>query len=314
MPSFNVINYSIRPSKSIQRQIVFECLERLNPVLGLGGSIYLGFGSVWFTDFVLAHNRIGVNRMVSIECDDIGYRRASFNRPYSVVDVHHGHSNAILPELLDDERLRDRPWIVWLDYDFELNKSIVEDLRNLVQGVPANSVLIFTVNAVGNKYGNPDQRPDYLKYVLGDVVPDDLAKKQCRDPNLQLTLAKLSTQYLQSVAAEINRPGGFVPAFQVPYKDGAAMATFGGILPNASLANQIEDVVQDDDWKGRVIEQIQAPHLTVREASGIQSLLPSKFPIMRDQIKALGFDLTEGEIAVFQKYYKQYPSFAQVVL
>ena len=315
MPSFNVINYSIRPSKSIQRQIVFECLEKLNSILGLGDATYIGFGSVWFTDFVLAHKRIGVNRMISIESDEIGYSRASFNKPYSVVNVRHGHSNTVLPELLDDKSLRNKPWIVWLDYDYALNESIVEDLRLLAQSAPTNSILLFTVNAVDSQYGKfPNERPSYLKKVLGNVVPDDLANRQCKDPRLQATVAEFSIAYLQSVAAEMRRPGGFVSAFKVPYKDNAPMTTFGGILPNAKLADRIKEVVQSVDWKGRVEEQIRAPHLTVKEASGIQSLLPSESPIKREQIKALGFDLTEEEIAIFQKYYKQYPSFAQVVL
>ena len=57
MASFDSVNYSIRPSKSVQRGIVFQGLRRIFDVMDLGNTIYVGFGSIWFTDFVQAHNR-----------------------------------------------------------------------------------------------------------------------------------------------------------------------------------------------------------------------------------------------------------------
>ena len=55
MPSFNVVNYSLRPSKSIQRQVVFEGVRNLQSRLDAEDQMYVGFGSIWFTDFILAH-------------------------------------------------------------------------------------------------------------------------------------------------------------------------------------------------------------------------------------------------------------------
>ena len=59
--------------------------------------------------------------MVSIESHDIGCSRAKFNAPYSTVRVQHGLSTAILPKLLDDPSLADRPWMLWLHYDYEFH-------------------------------------------------------------------------------------------------------------------------------------------------------------------------------------------------
>lgn len=314
MPSFNVINYSVRPSKSIQRQIVFDGLSKLEPALDLRNAAYIGFGSIWFTDFVLAHKKIDFKRMISIEGNDVGYRRAQFNKPYSIVSVKHGHSNSIIPDLLDDEELCAKPWVVWLDFDYELNPSVVDDMRELAKSAPVNSVLVFTINVVPTKYGKKRDRPAYLKETLGSVVPDDLTVTQCREPYLQLTLAELSTKFMTSVTAKISRSGRFFPAFRLPYKDGAPMITFGGIILGEEKADQVQEIVNGGNWDGMTDDQIVAPHLTVKEAIQMQSLLPTDSAITRDQIQELGFDLTDSEIAVFQKYYKHYPSFAQVVL
>ena len=314
MSSFNVINYSIRPSKSIQRQIVFDGLSSLESVLDLRNATYVGFGSIWFADFVLAHKKINIKRMISIEGDDVGFKRAQFNRPYSIVSVKHGHSNGVIPDLLDDEDLCAKPWVVWLDFDYELNPSVVDDMQKLAKNAPINSVLVFTLNALPTKYGKVKDRTTNLRETLGSVVPDSLTSRQCKEPDLQLTLADLSLKFMRSAVAKTSRPGDFVPAFKLPYKDGAPMITFGGIILGEEKADRVQEITNDRNWAGMVDEQIVAPHLTVKEAIGMQSLLPTDNPITRDQVRELGFDLTDSEIAVFQKYYKHYPSFAQVVL
>ncbi|SPH20653.1 hypothetical protein ASD8599_01392 [Ascidiaceihabitans donghaensis] len=313
MPSFNAINYSTRPSKTIQRQVIFSCLERLSPILGLNNAAYIGFGSIWFTDFVLAHNRLGIERMESIESDDVGFSRANFNKPYSMVSVHSGHSNEVLPNLLDDVELIARPWVIWLDYDGGLTESVIEDVRTLIEQAPENSVLLYTVSAAGNKYGNPRERREDLQNLFGPVVPDDLAIGACKNERLQATLAEYGLEFMRSVAAEANRLGGFMPAFSVAYKDGSPMVTVGGVLATEGNSHAVREVTEAADWQGIVDELITAPHLTVRESAGIQALLPCGNDISRQQIQALGFDLSEEEIAIFQRYYKQYPSFAQVV-
>ena len=70
MPSSYHVNYSLRPSKSIQRQIVFDGIRTLRSGLNPSPSVYVGFGSVWFTDFIMAHTMLKIDRMFSMEEDD----------------------------------------------------------------------------------------------------------------------------------------------------------------------------------------------------------------------------------------------------
>ena len=313
MASFDAVNYSIRPSKSIERQLVFDGISRLKPHLDLDDMAYVGFGSVWFTDFVLAHRHLGIEDMVSIERDDIGYRRASFNAPYATVRVLHGDASEMLPTLYDDETMKDRPWLVWLDYDYEFEDTLKKDIVSVVENAPVNSILIVTFNGHEQRYGDTSDRPAHLRDLFGASVPDDLPKIACKRDRMQQTLADFAQSFMLSTAAEIARPGGFVPAFRVVYRDDAPMVTVGGLLPSKGASRIAADIVGREDWPCRPPKPILAPHLTLREAAALQSLLPRKEPLDRGMVRDLGFDLDERQLEAFEAYYRHYPSFAQVL-
>ena len=314
MASFDAINYSLRPSKSIQRQIVFDGVRLLTDVMNLDRLAYVGFGSIWFTDFVLAHKVLRIDDMVSIEATDIGYIRAKFNAPYSTVRVEHGLSTAILPKLFDDPSLARRPWMLWLDYDYEFNDSVRDDVRSVIENAPVDSILVITFNGVDRKYGQrPAERVAYLRNLFGSVVPDELEPAACKAEEMQVTLADLGLDFMISIASEIARPGGFVPAFRVLYRDGAPMVTIGGILPVRGAARGVRDLVSGTSWPAQPSKPIVAPPLTMREAAVLQSLLPCATKLNRGDIQKLGFDLEDEQIEAFETYYRQYPAFAQIV-
>lgn len=312
MPSFDTVNYSLRPSKCIQRQIIFDGVRGLQAHLDLERLVYIGFGSVWFTDFIAAHKVLGADDMVSIEAHDVGYARANFNVPYATIRVKHGLSGAILPTLYDDEIIKGRPWLVWFDYDYSFDESVRDDVRALIENAPANSIVIITFNGHEMEYGAAQDRPGRLRDLFGDVVPDELSKRSCKEERMQETLADFALDYMRAVAADLSRPGGFLPAFRVIYKDSAPMITVGGILPAKGAARVASDIVGDNHWPCKPEKRIIAPHLTMREAAVLQSQLPKAVPLTRAVIRELGFDLEDDQIETFQHYYKQYPAFAQI--
>jgi hypothetical protein len=312
-PSFNAINYSLRPSKTIQRKLVFSGVSILQNHMHLERMTYVGFGSIWFTDFVLAHKLLGIDDMVSMEGHDIGYQRALYNAPYATVRVEHGYSNDVLPNLYKDASLRGRPWMVWLDFDYELNESARDDVRSLIENVPENSIVLITFNGNDWKYGRLSGRPTRLKTLLGSVVPDDLSADACKDELMQETLANLTLDYMKSVAAELARPGGFVPGFRIIYKDTSPMVTVGGILPAKGAAAIASDVVNKPEWPCKPSKPIAAPHLTMRESATLQAKLPSNVRLSRVIVQGLGFDLEDEQIDAFETYYREYPAFAQIV-
>lgn len=315
MASFDSVNYSLRPSKSVQRGLVFEGLRAISNVIDLSNAVYIGFGSIWFTDFIMAHKVLNIDDMVSIEANEIGFRRAEFNKAYRTITMINGFSQDKLPELLAMPGYTVRPWIVWLDYDCALNEGVVHDFQWVLNNAPPNSVVLFTFSATQNAYGDkPIQRPERVKDLLGDVVPDDLSRDDCSKENLPTTLAKLAMDYLKSEVADSARPGGFFEAFSIPYLDTVGMVTVGGILPSIGAVPAARAVVSAASWKCIITEVIQAPQMTLREVAALQAELPPLVQITRAHIQGLGFDLQDEQIQSFQRYYKYLPSFAEVVV
>jgi hypothetical protein len=313
--SFNIVNYSLRPSKHVQRQLVFDGLQRLSTSIPLDDRVYIGFGSIWFTDFVHAHKALGIERLVSIEHDAIGFSRASFNKPFSTVDVIKGDSSTVLKGMFaEGSEYIDSQWIMWLDYDGHFSEDVAADLRLVVERAPSNSVVIITFNAVGKRYGKPIERPKVLQQIFGSAAPATLAVADCTESKFPSTIASVAMRFMQTTAHDAGRIGGFVPAFRISYSDSANMVTVGGVLPTAASRTAVTELVKAADWPGFVDQPISIPHLTAREAIALQACLPCTPPLSRASVQSMGFDLEESQLDAFVRYYKQYPSFAQVVL
>lgn len=128
MPSFDSVNYSIRPNKAVERSIVFSDLVKLSRIVDLATHQYLGLGSIWFVDFLMAHKVLGIRSMISIEKDEIGYVRAEYNRPLSCIKVEKGETTKVIPSI----KLEDSPSVVWFDYDTSIGGPVLSDIGLLV--------------------------------------------------------------------------------------------------------------------------------------------------------------------------------------
>ncbi|HGB1823876.1 TPA: O-methyltransferase, partial [Salmonella enterica subsp. enterica serovar Bahrenfeld] len=63
------IDYRIRPAKNIERKMIRDVLLRLSPFGIFSDYQYIGFGSKYFTDFIIMHKYLGIDDMISIEGD-----------------------------------------------------------------------------------------------------------------------------------------------------------------------------------------------------------------------------------------------------
>ena len=314
MASFDSINYSLRPNKQIERGLAFAGVGQLRSSINLADQVYVGFGSIWFSDFKMAHRLLGIDDMRSFEHNAIGYSRASFNLPYRTVEVLPETSSIGLPIILSDARINTRPWLIWLDYDKALDEAMVDDIRLLIEQAPTNSMLLVTFSATANAYGRLKQRTQRLKMLLGDIVPDELSDDRVEKDSLAETLADLVLPFMAGIAGDVARPGGFEPAFRMIYTDSVTMITVGGMLPAPGAVPGVRETVRSAGWPCLVNMRIEAPHLTLKETVALQTKLPSRRPVTRIQVQRLGFDLEEGQIASFQKFYRFYPSFAEIAV
>ena len=180
MPPINKINYMLRPNKTVERKLIVETVAALKPHFDLTAYRYIGFGSMWFVDFILMHKYLQISEMFSIENPD-NAKRADFNRPYGCITVMDAESSEALP-CLD---LNDNRDIIWLDYEDGLDGPALNDIKTVCESARSGTVLIVTVNASLERlkimYRQDEQgqrmRPkDILPRLARDLVPQTLPR------------------------------------------------------------------------------------------------------------------------------------------
>lgn len=62
--SYRIINYPLRPAKAIERRMLCAAFERLHPFQRIERYRYVGFGSIYFSDFQLLHRQLGITDML----------------------------------------------------------------------------------------------------------------------------------------------------------------------------------------------------------------------------------------------------------
>lgn len=135
MPSYERINYMLRPNKSVERKMVCEMLSRISAVRNVSMYQYIGFGSTYFADFSLFHRNLGITQMISIEGEGRAKNRCEFNKPFACIDLRMGESSDILPNL--DFNTKDS--IVWLDYDGIISDTVFSDINTVVTAIRPDS-------------------------------------------------------------------------------------------------------------------------------------------------------------------------------
>ncbi len=313
MSSTNTINFSLRQNKAIERHIVFDALQQGSQFLG-NNPVYVGLGSVWFQDFQLAYRNLKCSTLVSIEHDDGIFKRAEFNRPFKNIDIRHGWTHEIIPELLEEEPLANRSWIVWLDYDAPMTNSRIEELENLVTNLPASSALLTTFNANPKRYAeDPEDRERALERLFGKhIAPSSGERVALKNPDFMQLVAKYTLDRLRSHSLASGSDIRFVPAMRLLYRDSENMVTIGGFLPKKAQLADCESLVDGVDWCGVEDELIHSQPLTLREIQALNRLLPMEGPLTAEAMEELGFVLDEPQLKLFQRHNLRYPIYAEL--
>lgn len=314
MSSTRTINFSLRQNKAIERTIAFDALSQARDFIG-NDLVYVGLGSLWFRDFQLAHRLFAIDTMISIESDDLVFKRAEFNRPYGCIEVVKGDTTDVLPELLERESIKDRPWIVWLDYDASLDDDRVLELATLVESLRAGSVLLVTFNARPTTYGRETRdRREALRELFGsDIVDPKLPDNDFDGQGLMRTLARGMLDYLEATSVRSGRHGEpFIPSVRLLYRDSAPMVTVGGFIPEESDVNACRTMVQAPSWFGFDDVEINTEPLTIREINALSQLLPGD-QLTLETVRQLGFEISQDQLRFFENHYLRYPLYVETV-
>lgn len=264
-PSFERIDYQLRYNKHIERKLVFDVLAYIRQMIGIEQHQYLGFGSMWFADFRLAHRLLGMNQMISMEKEQHA-DRAKFNSPYYSIEVKGGMSSDSL-KAIDWSK----PVIAWLDYDGTLDSDAAADLKQILQNCLADSVVIVTLNANRDSYrtrgvnGPRARKQTALGQVESMLVPGVVPARfepvntgvghgDVKEEDFPEFLADSVLAYMTHL---VNRGGGqitdetstpetatFLPLFNLCHKDGVDMITVGGAVTAGARSAWHHEIVQ----------------------------------------------------------------------
>ena len=315
-PSFERINYALRPAKNIERKMFCETFARLSRISPLAKYRYIGFGSIGFHDFNLFHQRLGINDMISIEGYEDAQKRVKFNRPYSCIRIKWGLSHIVIPTLSWPKKA-----IVWLDYDFFLDAKVLADVNLVVGSVKSGSIIFVTVDAEPLE-ADPStdvgkERLNHLKQKVGKpkvpptIEGTDLAKwgtaNACREI--------INNEILQTLGnrnAPIHKSSRlrYHQLFNFHYADGAKMLSVGGIFLNPSDQSKLSPDHFSDLHFVREDEEayhIEVPKLTYRELHHLDSQLPTDD---YKQLKAQA--IPERDLKRYAEIYRYFPNFAEV--
>ncbi|MDY6991940.1 MAG: O-methyltransferase [Pseudomonadota bacterium] len=311
MAVFDKLDYSVRVNKSIERKLIFDKLDKVLDINSRDKYRYIGMGSIWFVDFKIAHKKLGINNMHSIEKNDIGYHRALFNRPYECITIQHGDVSSVLPTL----ELENNKNLVWLDYECPLTKDILEETREFCERTSAESVIIITINCSREAFRSDESSNiSYkLKEIVDDLLPQDVKASDLDVKNFPKTMSDILVAHLKRAVRKSGRSERFHPLFNYLYKDGMPMLTVGGIITNKEQSSEIYSLLNLELSQHGNIEQtnINVPPLTHKEKAALDRLMPRDAVPTVNDIEELGFKLKQEQIESYYQYYKKYPIYLE---
>jgi hypothetical protein len=322
-PSFQKIHYLLRPAKNIQRKMFGETLQLLAHMRPIAEFQYIGFGSIYFGDFVLFHRSLGFKRMTSIEMES-NWNRAEFNKPYSCVTVLSGRASEKLPEV----EWADQPAVVWLDYDCGLNTEILNDVAHVAAHVLPVSFLLVTLDATEEALNAPPDEETTsidleafeeaslvgrLNLKCGSSMAEDT---DLTGGNLEAAYRQLVTDSIQGSVNSITDPRTGVPSVSYSqvlnfhYSDGRDMMTVGGVF--SPLAANGESRVSEFGFDklafyrpGADSFNIEVPKLTFREIRELNEYLPCS------DVAAIPVPIDEIDKTLYSLIYRYFPAFAE---
>ncbi|WP_420745295.1 O-methyltransferase [Photobacterium damselae] len=325
MASGDIINYSIRPAKTVERKIIRDIFFNLSSFYPLENYRYIGFGSKYFSDFKLFHKDLHIEDMVSIEGDVDNARKYEFNKPFKCIDLKLGMSTEVLTEL---EYVK--PYICWLDYDYALKQSVLDDIDILLENILSGSVVSVSLNvrpyrimALREELSSTNgTHSELLRQKLESIVESQFVPISI--PERGLNKVEVFSEIIRNIIVnkinnKINQINSavddedkiiFNQIYNFFYKDGAEMSTWGWVFYKKSEQAKY-DLCNFERLNyysnNQEIYSISIPNFTIKEINKLLEYMPYQEPIDRDDLPIEIYK--EEDVRDFSKIYKYYPSF-----
>lgn len=304
--SFEDINYAIRPAKAAQRHMLIEAIGRLSRFAPLPDYQYIGFGSTFFVDFKLLHQRYGLMRMFSIERAVRKRKRFDLNVPFDSVTMLYGDSSRML---LRREIDWVRPAIVWLDYDEPFDQTKLGDCDRVLARAAHGSLFIVSFSADAGVERGREAR---IRDRLADWVPREENSPKLDDRRFaEIAFDGLTDEARQQLANREDTKA-FRQLFRIRYSDGHPMATWGGIVLDGGRETAADDCRFGDLEFVRQRRQtytIEVPNLTPVERALVERHLPGDRAAAKRELK--GRSVPVREVDRLARVYRYAPTFVE---
>lgn len=319
--SFRRIDYSIRPAKHAERRMLADVFRRLAAFEPLEAYRYVGFGSVWFSDFLLFHRALGIRKMLSIEEAATLKERFEANKPFSI-EMDFRRSTLALPDL--DYSTRQ---FIWLDYDDPISPDMLQDVSTVASRARSGTCLVISVQshrAPQVAEADRDRAEDVnaisaeerFRSAFGAArVPQNLQ----RDDLIGWPFGSLARWMIKEEirkALEIRKLANAASALLVKeivdfeYEDGAKMTTVVVLFYSA----EEKACVDAASFKSLQFFQnatlpifIPTPKLTLREYRQLERQLP-----LAEGAELDVGHIPPGEAKSFASMYRYFPNFAVI--
>lgn len=327
--SFENVNYMLRLKKQIERKIIIEILQELEKEISVSKYLYIGFGSIYYYDFILFHKILSMSNLLSID-DKSTKNRFKFNKPYDFISFE----NKISTVFLSGHDWKQNT-VLWLDYDNKLKDIVLSDLKIITKNCKKKDILIITLDAYCEEYRpkREQDRENFFREFEPYVSQELRDRKYYTRKNLPLLLQDVIMNFLMTMSEY--RDIRFYKLFSFRYKDSTPMFTIGGIFDNNNeLCNK--------DWGSKFIsineevKDINVPILThcekfymdshieelkqkieeiEDETAGDDSSLKEQKKTDKMNKEVLPFELRSfHDLKNYIKYYRYYPQYYEGIL
>jgi len=329
-----LVPYHQRQNKAVDRHLFIDLLVRLNRRLPIVDYTYVSFGGAFLEDFKLLHGAFGNRKLISLENDQIAWRRQQFNVPLSCISCLHQDSADFVAQYAIEGNA-----IVWLDYaSAGETRRQFNEFQALLPKLRRYDIVKITFNANPNSLRDSrsadengkretaevrnKKRFEVLDKRIGDFIPQEFNFESMTVDGYPRVLSKaLEVAASEALKGQSNML--FQPLTSFTYNDLAhQMLTISGILLERS-----ERVAFIRDCALRAFrlatlrwgdyKKIMLPALTARERLFIDQHLPrSRERTIQRKLK-FWFDPDEDvSLEILKSYiefYRQYPNFHRVL-
>lgn len=306
------INYALRPQKCVERKIMCDFLSKCETQVPIHNYRYIGFGSFYFTDFVLFHNQLNIDNMISIERSQLT-ERFDFNKPYGCITMCYADADVALSSKIQfSDEIKD---FVWLDFDGPFQNNMILSLMTAIRKISSGSFLFTSFNISILDSVDENDRLRFLKEEFGDFLPQ-LQEKDIDAQSLPRIIYEAIKTALEKAVYERNTSStiqlNLLPCFFLKYKDDAPMLTIGYFLATDDELKKIKcSKAAQLPWFNisSTPSIITLPCLTKAEIREINRLIPGKDA---EQVHAKIPYLSVKDIRNYMKLYKYYPNFLEI--